>query len=52
MSKNYKTHQDTFRIEKVLKTKGNKMLVKWKGYSDYFNSWVDKSDVVAPENNQ
>ena len=42
-----KTHQDTFRIEKVLKTKGNKMYVKWKGYSDDFNSWVDKSDVVS-----
>ena len=41
-----KTHQDTFRIEKVIRTKGNKMLVKWKGYSDDFNSWVDKSDVI------
>ena len=41
-----KTHQDTFRIEKVLETKGNKMYVKWKGYSDDFNSWVDKSDVI------
>jgi hypothetical protein len=26
-----KTHQDTFRIEKVIRTKGNKMLVKWMG---------------------
>ena len=41
-----KTHQDTFRIEKVIKTKGNKVLVKWKGYSDDFNSWIDKSSVV------
>ena len=40
-----KTHQDTFRIEKVIRTKGNKMLVKWKGYPDNFNSWIDKSDV-------
>jgi Chromo (CHRromatin Organisation MOdifier) domain len=42
-----KTHQDTFHIEKVLKTKGNKILVKWKGYSDDFNSWVDKSDIES-----
>ena len=42
-----KTHQDTFRIEKVIRTKGNKMRVKWKGYRDNFNSWIDKSDVVS-----
>ena len=40
------SHQDTFHIEKVIKIKGNKMYVKWKGYSDDFNSWVDKSDVI------
>jgi hypothetical protein len=40
-----KSTQDTFRIEKVLKTKGNKLLVKWMGYSDDFNSWIDKSNV-------
>ena len=42
-----KSHQDTFRIEKVLKTKGDKMYVKWKGYSNDFNSWINKSDVVG-----
>ena len=42
-----KSHQDTFRIEKVLKSKGNKLFVKWKGYSYDFNSWVDKSKVVS-----
>lgn len=41
-----KTTQDTFRIEKVLETKGNKLFVKWLGYPDSFNSWVNKSDVV------
>jgi hypothetical protein len=40
-----KSTQDTFRIERVLKTKGNKLLVKWMGYSEKFNSWVDKKDV-------
>jgi hypothetical protein len=42
-----KSTQDTFRIEKVLKTKGNKLLVKWMGYSDDFNSWIDKKDVMS-----
>ena len=40
-----KTTQQLFRIEKVLE-KGKKSLVKWKGYSDDFNSWVDNKDIV------
>ena len=32
-------------IEKILKTKGNKIFVKWRGYSNNFNSWVNKSDI-------
>ena len=31
-----------FRIEKVLRRKGNKLYVKWKGYDNSFNSWIDK----------
>ena len=27
-----KTNQEEFRIEKVIKGKGNKLYVKWKGY--------------------
>ena len=42
-----KSHQDTFRIEKVLKTKGDKLFVKWLGYSDDFNSWIDKKNVAS-----
>jgi hypothetical protein len=42
-----KSTQDTFRIERVLKTKGNKLLVKWMGYSDDFNSWIDKKDAMS-----
>ena len=39
-----KTNQQTFRIEKVIKRKGNKLYVKWKGYDNSFNSWIDKKD--------
>ena len=37
-----KTHQKDFRIEKVIKRKGDKLYVKWKGYNNSFNSWIDK----------
>ena len=40
------TNQKEFRIEKVLKEKGNKLYVKWKGYDNSFNSWIDKKDIV------
>ena len=41
-----KTNQKEFRIEKVIKRKGNKLYVKWKGYDNSFNSWIDKKDLV------
>ena len=40
-----KTDQNVFRVEKVIKRKGDKLFVKWKGYSDKFNSWIDKKDI-------
>ena len=30
-----KANQEKFRIEKVIKRKGNKLYVKWKGYDNY-----------------
>ena len=41
-----KTDQKEFRIEKVLKKKGDKLHVKSKGYDNSFNSWIDKKDIV------
>ena len=41
-----KSTQDTFRIEKVLKTKGDKLFVKWLGYPESFNSWVNEKDLI------
>ena len=38
-----KTNQEGFRIEKLIKRKGNKIYVKWKGYNNSFNSWIDKA---------
>ena len=33
-------------IEKILKTRGNQIYVKWRGYSNNFNSWIDKNSVT------
>ena len=41
-----KTSQKEIRIEKVLKSKGDKLYVKWKGYNNRFNSWSDKRDLL------
>ena len=46
MKNNYKkTNQKEFRIEKVLKRKVDKYgdkYVKWKGYNNSSNSWINK----------
>ena len=41
-----KINQEELRIEKVIKRKGNKIYVKWKGYNNSFNSWIDKESLV------
>ena len=41
-----KTNQQEFRIEKVIKRKGDKLYVKWKGCDSSFNSWIDKKDLI------
>ena len=37
---------DLYIIEKIIKKIGNKYLVKWRGYDDSFNSYVNKNDIV------
>ena len=41
-----RTNQEKFRIEKVIKNKGDKLYVKWKGYDNSFNNWIDNKDVI------
>ena len=41
-----KANQKEFRVEKVLKRKGDKLYVKWKSYDDSLNSWIDKIDII------
>lgn len=38
-------HPDVYLIEKILKTDGNRMYVKWLGFDKSHNSWINKSDL-------
>ena len=37
-----KTNQKEYRTGKVIKRKGDKLYVEWKGYNNSVNSWIDK----------
>ena len=41
-----KTEQQIYRIEKIIKKEKGRSFVKWKGYPDKFNSWVDNKDLI------
>ena len=41
-----KIDQQEFRIGKVIKRKCDKLYVKWKGYDNSCNSWIDEKDLV------
>ena len=49
MKKLQKTSQEKFRIKKVLKRKGDKLYVKWKGYDSHLNSWIHKKTSYKTE---
>lgn len=39
-------HPNVYLVEKFIRTKGNKVYVKWLGFDNSHNSWVDKNDVL------
>jgi len=41
-----KTSQEVYRIEKIVNKGKTRSLVKWKGYPESFNSWVDNKDLI------
>ena len=41
-----KTEYQLYKIEKVLEKNNGKSLVKWKDYSDEYNSWVDNKHII------
>ena len=41
-----KNTNEVYIIEKIIRRNKNKYFVKWRNYSNDFNSWIDKDDVV------
>ena len=47
MKKNCKKLVKKYLEQKeVYKRKGDKWYVKWKGFDNRFNSWIDKKDLI------
>ena len=44
--KKKKKNQKKFTNDEVIKGKGDKIYVKWKGYDNSLNSWIDKEDII------
>ena len=40
------SNQTDFTVKKTIKGKGDKLYLKWKGYDNSFNSWIDKKDIA------
>ena len=41
-----KNTSQVYIIEKIIRKNKNKYFVKWRNYSDEFNSWIDKDDII------
>lgn len=39
-------YKDIYLVEKIVKKKANQLLVKWLGFDEKFNSWINKEDYV------
>lgn len=40
------THSNVYLVEKILRKKGSQVYVKWLGFNNTHNSWVDKSNII------
>ena len=41
-----KNTSEVYIIEKIIRKNRNKYFVKWRGYSNDFNTWIDKNDII------
>ena len=41
-----KNTSEVYVIEKIIRKNKDKYLIKWRGYSNDFNSWIDKDDII------
>lgn len=37
---------DTYLVEKILKSNNDKVFVKWLGFSNHHNSWINKNEIL------
>ena len=49
MNKSYKKNEKEteIKVEKVIKEKGDKLYVKWKGHDNSFNIWISKKYIIV-----
>ena len=47
LQKVYVRDDNLFRVEKILRRRGNKAFIRWKGWPQKYDSWVDKKDIVS-----
>lgn len=40
-------HTDVYLVQKILRRKRGKVFVKWLGFSDEHNSWIDESELLT-----
>ena len=41
-----KTRQEIYRVDRIVRKRGNEVLVKWSGYPEKFNSWMPAEDIM------
>ena len=41
-----KNISEVYIIEKIIRKNKNKYLVKWRGYFNDINSWINKDDII------
>lgn len=39
-------NKDVYLVDRIIKRKGNKLFVKWLGFDEQKNSWIDRADFV------
>ena len=38
-------YPEMYLIDKIVKTRGNQLYVKWLGFDSTWNSWIDKTEI-------
>ena len=47
MKKNCKKQiKKRLELKKIIKRKGDKLCVKWKGYNSFLSGWIDEKDII------